>query len=72
MDGHWLRVFAATGIATIIATSDPLQTHVRQTPPLILESVAGRDSFEFCCASYPGSNSAPKTSWRAGMARLPR
>jgi len=54
MDGNWLRVLAATGLVTLIATSDPLQTQVRRTPPLILESIAGGDSFEFYCASCHG------------------
>lgn len=54
MDGEWLRVFVATGLMTVIATADPLQTEVRQTPPLILESIAGRDSFEFYCTSCHG------------------
>ena len=54
MDGNWLRVFVATGLMTMIPTSDPVQTQVQQTPPLILESIAGRDSFEFYCASCHG------------------
>ena len=43
MDGNWRRVFVATGLVTLIATSDPLQTQVRQTP-LILESIAAHSS----------------------------
>lgn len=54
MDGNWLRVFAATGLVTVLATSDPLETQVRRTPPLILESISGSDSFEFYCASCHG------------------
>ena len=26
MDGNWLRVFAATGLVTLLVTSDPLET----------------------------------------------
>jgi mono/diheme cytochrome c family protein len=54
MDGNLLRVFAATGLMTIVATSGPVHTQLQQPPSLILESIAGRDSFEFYCASCHG------------------
>jgi len=54
MNGNLPRIFAATGLMAIVAMSDPVQTQLRQTPPLILESIAGRDSFEFYCASCHG------------------
>lgn len=54
MNGNLLRVFAATGLMTFVATSGPVHTQLQRTPPLILESISGRDSFEFYCASCHG------------------
>lgn len=49
-----LGVLATVGLVASIATSAPAQAQRQQMPPLILESIAGRDSFEFYCASCHG------------------
>jgi mono/diheme cytochrome c family protein len=47
---------ATLGLTVTMATADPAgQTARSQPPPLILESLAGRDSFERYCSSCHGS-----------------
>jgi mono/diheme cytochrome c family protein len=54
MYGNLLRALAAGGLLTTVTWSTPVEAERQQTPSLILESLAGRDSFEFYCASCHG------------------
>ena len=44
-------------VATVISTAVSLagQGREQQTPPILIESLAGGDSFELSCAACPGS-----------------
>ena len=55
MDGTWRRVFVATGLVTLIATSDPLPTQVRRTPPTDLALLASHNGDAF----LQGPSTAP-------------
>jgi mono/diheme cytochrome c family protein len=54
MIGNLLKVLAAAGLLTGQTTFASVQSQRQQPPPLGLQSVAGRDSFEFYCASCHG------------------
>jgi mono/diheme cytochrome c family protein len=53
MNKYCLGAIVATGAMIAIASASTLRAQ-RQTPPLILDSISGRDSFEFYCASCHG------------------
>ena len=48
------RSLLALGVVAAVAPELIVEAQRPQTPPLILESVTGRDSFEFYCASCHG------------------
>jgi mono/diheme cytochrome c family protein len=54
MSSNVLRALGLAGIMVAMATFRPLEPRQQPTSPLILESVAGRDSYEFYCASCHG------------------
>jgi mono/diheme cytochrome c family protein len=56
MTGALIRMTVAAGVVAGLATSAAVDTPGQQPPSLILESITGRDSFVFYCASCHGTS----------------
>ena len=51
-----IRAIVAAGLIAGVATASAWEGQRQQTPSLILDSITGRDSFEFYCASCHGAS----------------
>jgi mono/diheme cytochrome c family protein len=54
MYGTLVPLILAVGLVAVAASPVPRRQRHQQTPSLILDSITGRDSFEFYCASCHG------------------